>query len=93
MLSTDASLECHQHIRGLKETLTIGAIDSEFCNDLRKSIEVEVSKDEKKKDALYTADKKMNPVATPEECKEEPPDGNVRLMAPPNSGSGTGGHR
>jgi hypothetical protein len=102
ILSTDASLECHQHIRGLKETLTIGAIDSEFCNDLRQSIEDEVSNDSNKKDSLYSAGKK-NPVATKEECdkmvpprrcvcydiKHEPPD---PTDVPPNSGSGTGGH-
>ena len=33
MESTDAALECHQHIGGVKETLTIGAIDSKFCKN------------------------------------------------------------
>jgi len=106
MLSTDASIECHQHIRGTKETLTIGALDSEFCNDLRQSIENEVDKDSSKKDSLYTAVTKedpvaINPVATKEECKKKydvcvcydikhEPPDPTDI--PPNSGSGTGGH-
>jgi hypothetical protein len=97
MESTDAALECHQHIGGLKETLTIGAIDSEFCDDLRQRVTLD--------DDHRTPDGK-NPIATPEECSEmdpprncvcyeikhEPPRDGVGPDSPPNSGSGTGGH-
>jgi hypothetical protein len=98
--STDSALECHQHIGGVKETLTIGALDSEFCGELRQRVNLD-------EDHLTPLGK--NPVATPEECtekygeegecvcyeiKQEPPsDGDGDLLNPPNSGSGTGGHR
>ena len=91
MESTDAALECHQHIGGLKETLTIGAIDSAFCETLRRNIDGNADR--------HTPDGK-NPVAKPGECKNKYSKGGCVCYEieddkpdfPPNSGSGTGGH-
>jgi hypothetical protein len=95
-LKRNGFLECSQQLEDYEEILKIGAIDSEFCNKLRGDLEGNPNR--------QTPNGK-NPVAEKNECKKEkcicydvehrPPDDenpNPRLLAPPNSGSGTGGH-
>jgi hypothetical protein len=97
----DYSLTCDQDIEEIKETLIIGAINSEACEKIRKKNQdmASAEKDEKKLKKLLTPDGK-NPVSTTEECGETHPKGCVCYDIssddtrdfPPNSGSGTGGH-
>jgi len=98
----DMSLECHQHVKGYKETLRVGTLDSEFCSDLRARFDNVIKKDPGKAETLYTEGK--NPIVTQDECNKHTSGGEcvcyqiehegrtLKIMAPPNSGSGSGGH-
>jgi hypothetical protein len=95
-LYLDGSLECEHKLEGYTETLRIGAIESNFCDDLS----LRIHRDHPNR---RTANGE-NPVATKaEECphdkcicydvKHAPPDDKGAVpKGPPNSGSGTGGH-
>jgi len=98
----DSALECHQTVGDKKETLRVGAIGSKFCDDLKKEIKRCVDEDQTRKKHLYTSDGE-NPIV--DECNPGPcicfqishndapvcpPE--VGPDAPPNSGTGTGGH-
>ena len=90
-LPNDGALRCSQKVGKYTETLTIGAIDSAFCETLRRNIDGNADR--------HTPDGK-NPVAKPGECKNKYSKGGCVCYEieddkpdfPPNSGSGTGGH-